>query len=300
MMIVLTIWALFATGAVICMYKRDKKKWKTADRLLDGVLNGDAIDVSDLEEGGLSLFANRTVRIQEKLQIEVRKAENEKEQVKQLISDMSHQLKTPLANVMMYIQLLEAGNLSDREYRDFIGKLKLHSERMDWILNSLFKMMKLEDEVIRFKAEGCLIKETLQLAISAVYEKAQKKGIEVITEDFTDIRLWHNRKWTCEVFENILENAVKYSYAGGQILITVEPLELYTGIMISDHGIGIRQEELTQVFRRFYRSREVQDMEGSGIGLYLAKMILEKEKGYMTVSSEYGKGSSFMVYLRNV
>lgn len=299
-MIVIAIWALFATGAVIYMYRRDKRKWKTADRLLDGVLSGRAIDVSDLEEGGLSLFADRTVRIQEKLQTEVWKAENEKEQVKQLISNMSHQLKTPLANVMMYVQLLEAGGLSDGECAEFIRKLKLHSERMDWILNSLFKMIKLEDDVIRFEAEGRFIKETLQQAVSAVYEKAQKKGIEVITEDFTDIRLWHNRKWTCEVFENILENAVKYSHADGRIYITVEPLELYTGIQISDHGIGIREEELTQIFQRFYRSTQVQDVEGSGIGLYLAKMILEKEKGYMTVSSEYGKGSSFMVYLRNV
>lgn len=299
-MIVIAIWALLATGAVIYMYRRDKKKWKTADRLLDGVLSGSTIDVSDLEEGGLSLFADRTVRIQEKLQTEVWKAENEKEQVKQLISNMSHQLKTPLANVMMYVQLLEAGGLSDGECAEFIRKLKLHSERMDWILNSLFKMIKLEDDVIQFEAEGRFIKETLQQAVSAVYEKAQKKGIEVITEDFTDIRLWHNRKWTCEVFENILENAVKYSHADGRIYITVEPLELYTGIQISDHGIGIREEELTQIFQRFYRSTQVQDVEGSGIGLYLAKMILEKEKGYMTVSSEYGKGSSFMVYLRNV
>lgn len=102
-----------------------------------------------------------------------------------------------------------------------------------------------------------------------------------------------------EVFVNLLENAVKYTQEGGRIFITVHPYEIYTEIRISDNGRGIRQEELTDIFKRFYRSPEVENLEGSGIGLYLSNLILEKEKGYITVTSEYGKGSSFSVFLQN-
>ena len=102
-----------------------------------------------------------------------------------------------------------------------------------------------------------------------------------------------------EVFVNLLENAMKYTEKGGSISIRVKAYELYTEIQISDNGRGIRQEELTDIFKRFYRSPEVENMEGSGIGLYLANLILEKEKGYITVLSEYGKGSCFSVFLQN-
>ena len=101
------------------------------------------------------------------------------------------------------------------------------------------------------------------------------------------------------MFVNLLENAIKYTEKGGTVCVSVHPYELYTEIRISDNGRGIRQEELTDIFKRFYRSPEVENMEGSGIGLYLSNLILEKEKGYITVVSEYGKGSCFSVFLQN-
>ena len=118
-------------------------------------------------------------------------------------------------------------------------------------------------------------------------------------EPFEDRLLYHNRKWTAEVFVNLLENAVKYTDRGGTISICVKSYDLYTEIQIADNGRGIRQEEMTDIFKRFYRSPEVENMEGSGIGLYLSNLILEKEKGYMTVDSEYGNGSCFSVFLQN-
>ena len=98
---------------------------------------------------------------------------------------------------------------------------------------------------------------------------------------------------------NILENAVKYSKEQTQIKIEVYPLELFTEIRITDQGIGIKKAEQTEIFKRFYRSKEVEQKEGSGIGLYLCRLILEQENGYLTVASEYGKGSSFSVFLQN-
>lgn len=127
----------------------------------------------------------------------------------------------------------------------------------------------------------------------------EKVGGQMTLEPFEDRLLYHNRKWTAEVFVNLLENAVKYTDRGGTISICVKSYDLYTEIQIADNGRGIRQEEMTDIFKRFYRSPEVENMEGSGIGLYLSNLILEKEKGYMTVDSEYGKGSCFSVFLQN-
>ena len=127
----------------------------------------------------------------------------------------------------------------------------------------------------------------------------REKEINFTLEPFEDRLLYHNRKWTAEVFVNLLENAVKYTDRGGTISICVKSYDLYTEIQIADNGRGIRQEEMTDIFKRFYRSPEVENMEGSGIGLYLSNLILEKEKGYMTVDSEYGKGSCFSVFLQN-
>ena len=298
-MIFVIIWAVIATVTALFLYISNKNKWKKADKLLDDVISNRKADVSELSESELSLFASRIDRISEKLQIEIGRAEDEKEEVKQLISNISHQLKTPLSNVVMYSQLLQDNKISDEQRAEFTEKLRSHTEHLDWILNSLFKMTKLERDVISFETEELSVKETLVEAVNAVYEKAESAGIEISLDVPQDKKLLHNRKWTAEVFVNLLENAIKYSPFGGRIDIHIEPYEMYSGIVISDNGIGIKEEEQSLIFQRFYRSSDVQDITGSGIGLYLSKTILEKEKGYMTVASEYGKGSSFTVYLRN-
>lgn len=267
-------------------------------RMLEQVLNREKIGISDIREGGLSALAGKMIRVQETLEYEVDQAQKEKEQVKSLISNMSHQLKTPLSNVVMYRELLETE--PDAEQRaDFLERMRLQLDKINWILQSLFKMVKLEQDVIRFETEQASLKETLVSALSSVYEKAEKKEIRIVTEPFPDCLLEHNPKWTAEVFVNILENAVKYSESGSQIEIQVRPLELFTEIQFRDNGIGIRKEEQNRIFQRFYRSRDVENREGSGIGLYLSRMILDKEKGYMTVASEHGRGSCISVFLQN-
>lgn len=297
-MFFLVVWAVLATFSAVYFYLHSKKICRSIDEMTDAVLSKRKINQSDLTESDISVLANRMVRIQDKLDYEISRAELEKEQVKRLISNMSHQLKTPLANVMMYQELLESQNLTEKERFSFLQKMKMQSEKIDWILQSMFKMMKLEQNAILLNAKEIGIKETILQAVSNVFEKAEKKNIEISMEETPDCLLWHDRKWTGEVFENILENAIKYTESGGNISISIEPLEMYAIINIRDNGRGIRKEELVKIFERFYRSRDVESIEGSGIGLYLSKMILEKEKGYMTVSSEYGVGSCFSVFLQ--
>lgn len=143
------------------------------------------------------------------------------------------------------------------------------------------------------------LRPTLVDAVGAVLDKAEQRQITLTRAPFAEITLWHNRGWTAEVFVNILENAIKYTDAGGEVAISVHPLELYTEIRFADNGIGIRAEELSAIFQRFYRSPDVEAREGSGIGLALSRMILAHEKGYITAASDYGKGSTFSVFLQN-
>ena len=287
--------------AVICLIVekyRYRKTYNKINQIMDDILEQRKIEISDLNEGELSAFAGKAKKIQEKIELEVDSAKEEKEQIKSLISNLSHQLKTPLSNVMMYRELL-GEELPKEQKQQFLGKMQVQLNKIDWILQSLFKMVRLEQGAIQFEIESQGISDTILGAVNAVYEKAEKKQILIVTDSFKDMLLYHNRKWTMEALENILENAVKYSKEQTQIKIEVYPLELFTEIRITDEGIGIKKSEQTDIFKRFYRSKEVEQKEGSGIGLYLCRLILEQEKGYLTVASEYGKGSSFSVFLQN-
>lgn len=294
--IILVVLLCFTVGYSI--YK-NRKTYRSIDRLLDCVLNQEKIELSDVQEGELSALANKINRIQEVLGKQVEVAEAEKEQVKSLVSNMSHQLKTPLANLSIYTEILNGQELEEKKKAEVAEKIKKQIDKLDWIIGSLAKMVKLEQDVIVFDAEGISIRKTLLDAIDTVYEKLEKKGIMLVSEPYEDILLFHNRKWTVEVFVNLLENAIKYTQQGGTIQIKVCPYEIYTEIQIIDNGCGIHEEEITEIFKRFYRSREMEHIEGSGIGLYLSNLILEKEKGYMVVKSVYGEGSCFSVFLQN-
>lgn len=279
---------------------REKRKtYRRIDELLDRVLNQEIILDSDVKEGEYSALVSKIKQIQEVLENHARSAETEKEQVKSLVSNMSHQLKTPLANLSLYAEILGKSELSKERKNEFFSKMQRQSEKLNWMVESLSKMVKLEQNLDDFEIKNTKIRQTILDAVDTVYEKLEKKDIQLDMESFEDRFLYHNRKWTVEVFVNLLENAIKYTEKGGFISIRVKSYELYTEIQVSDNGRGIRQEELTDIFKRFYRSPEVENMEGSGIGLYLCNLILEKEKGYITAISEYGKGSCFSVFLQN-
>ena len=285
----------------LLVYYRNKanKIYTESDKLLDKILENSHIDQIEVNEGKTSALASKISKVQEKLLIETGRAENEKEQIKCLISNMSHQLKTPLANISLYAEILSKEEITSERKTLFSEKMQRQIDKLSWIVESLSKMVKLEQNIDGFEGKAIGIKQTILDAVDTLYEKLEKKEINFTLEPFEDRLLYHNRKWTAEVFVNLLENAVKYTDRGGTISICVKSYDLYTEIQIADNGRGIRQEEMTDIFKRFYRSPEVENMEGSGIGLYLSNLILEKEKGYMTVDSEYGNGSCFSVFLQN-
>lgn len=298
-MAIAIILAILLILAICYGIYQKRKTYRMIDRLLDSVLSQEMIVYSEVEEGEFSALVSKIRQIQEVLENRAKSADSEKEQVKSLVSNMSHQLKTPLANLSLYAEILGQGEIAPERKAEFANKMQRQIEKLNWLVESLSKMVKLEQNIDGFEAKNTPIRQTILDAIDTVYEKVAKKALYLNLEPFEDRSLYHNRKWTVEVFVNLLENAIKYTDKGGAISIHVKSYELYTEIQFSDNGRGIHKEELTDIFKRFYRSPEVENMEGSGIGLYLANLILEKEKGYITVTSEYGKGSCFSVFLQN-
>jgi signal transduction histidine kinase len=254
-------------------------------------------DVADTRESKLISQLKQLIKITD---YEVKSSKEERETVNKLVSDLSHQLKTPLANITMYSELLKDQTLSEVEKQEFVIRTGEQAAKMEWLMQTLLKTSRLETGMIEFDITPTFIKETIANSISAVYGQAERKNIRITTEEFVDRKLLHNPKWTTEAIVNILENAIKYSSENTVILIRIERMEFYTKIQISDQGIGILQEEFNLIFKRFFRSKQVEQKEGSGLGLYLSQLILSKEGGYITVDSKLGMGSCFSLFLQNV
>lgn len=283
----------------IIITKKNQNRYDELSLMLNQILEGKEVTYSDTKDTRLSKISHQVKKVKDMIEIEVEQSKSEKEAIKSLISNMSHQLKTPLSNITIYCELLENMNISTSQKKEFLQKMKNETFKIDWLLQSLFKMTKLEDGVINFEVDELLIKDTILQSISTVFNKAEAKNIRINLEPFSDVKLVHNKKWTIEAIVNVLENAIKYSPSNSVITVSIIKMELYTKITIKDEGIGIDSKELNDIFKRFYRSKNVENQNGTGIGLYLARLILEKENGNIIVESKLGNGSCFSIFLQN-
>lgn len=293
--IALLLWAAWffrqwsRLDAVLEMFQNDM--WESCDI-------GSIVDVQETRESrlvsDLHQILNRAVWRE-------KEAVQDKQKVTQLLSDLSHQLKTPLANMILDISLLESGfrNMEESQRMEFLAHAKTQASTMQWLIQALLKTARLEDGIIQFQVENTGIRPTIAKAVGAVYAQASKKNIEIYVEDTDDFFVSHNPKWTAEAMANVLENAIKYSPKGSQIQVRMEKMELYTKVTIIDQGPGIPETDYNKIFQRFYRGEQAGTEEGLGLGLYLAQLILQSEQGYLTVDSKQNKGSSFQLFLLN-
>lgn len=267
---------------------------------LDLTLAGKKQEISPYLNSRYSAIASRLAELERKMHYEVESEKLSKEKVQTFISDLSHEIKTPLTNIAMYHEILIKKTELDEDFREKQEKMTEQIQKMEWILGSLFKSVYLEEDYLKFDLEYTKLTETISMAVSSVFKKADDKGIEISIAPYKDRCILHNKKWTAEALTNILENSIKYSPENSRIEIQIVHGGLFTEIAITDEGIGIPKEEVPFVFKRFYRGKGARDMEGSGIGLYLVKMIIEKEKGYVVVKSEKDKGTTISVFLQNM
>ena len=217
--------------------------------------------------------------------------------MQELISDISHQVKTPIANLKMINNTLLEQEVPEWKQREFLTAQSGQLDKLDFLMQTMIKTSRLETGVISLEQREQSIYETLAAALGGIFLNAEKKKIDVQVNCLEGLLVSHDRKWTTEALFNILDNAVKYTPAGGNIRVSVECWEMYVKIDITDNGIGISEEHQGTIFKRFYREDTVHDVEGIGIGLYLAREIISLQGGYIVVSSKPGKGSTFSVRL---
>ena len=221
----------------------------------------------------------------------------EKEQIKTLISDISHQIKTPIAAANTFAELLDDGELSAEERTEYITTLQMSLGKLTFLTNSLIKMSRLESGIISLKSEKNSLNEIVLQAVKTVYAKAKEKGILITFECDQAFEAVLDFNWTAEAISNVIDNAVKYTPQGGFVRLQITEYPSFLRLDISDNGVGIPEEEQAKIFGRFYRGKQSVGIDGVGIGLYLTREIINKQNGYMKVSSDEN-GSTFSMFLK--
>ena len=245
----------------------------------------------------LARISHRLTRLYQIMQENRRKVDEERQELQSLISDISHQVKTPVSNLKMAADTLLEKPVSEAERIDFIRGICSQTDKLDFLFQALVKTSRLETGVIQLEKKPGRLFDTVAQAMSGIVYAAEKKEITVSVDCSEDLTVSHDGKWTSEALFNLLDNAVKYTPAGGKIAVSVVPWEMYVEIKVTDTGKGISESNQAAIFRRFYREEEVHDQQGVGIGLYLAREIVTRQGGYIKVVSEPEKGSEFSIML---
>lgn len=245
-----------------------------------------------------SKLQSQVVRLTEALRDSAELRKQERDEIQSLISDISHQLKTPVAILQTYGELMMDANESEENRAKYAAEFLRALDKLSFLTDSLVKMSRLESGVVQLRPRLCSFNETVLAAIMQVYSKAVKKNINIeFDSEACRLQLCHDPKWTAEAIFNILDNAVKYSPAGSTVTITLARQELYSRLDITDEGPGFSEAELPKLFQRFYRGGNAAAEEGSGIGLYLAQKLITEQHGYIRARSL--DKTSFSIFLPN-
>lgn len=284
----------------ISVQKRRKQEEQILS-ILEDCLSGDFRFLDD-EETLKRLenrhFADTLVKFGRKLQLKSELLEEEHDDTKSLVTDISHQIRTPLGALRVCFSLYtEAQEQEEKE--EFRERCELQMDKLETLMETLGNISRLETHLIRLQPERVSFMEILAGAVNTVYYKALSKQIAIEVDELEEISLFLDKKWTTEAISNILDNAVKYSPAGSSIFVRVWKLFNFVRVEIEDQGIGIPKTEWNQIFRRFYRGDNdlVKKEEGTGVGLYLARKIIEEGGGTISVRPAREKGSIFVIQL---
>ena len=263
------------------------------ERMLDVAMTGSFSEIT-FDESQLSALETKFAHYLSAAEASSRNMAQEKDKIKSLIADISHQTKTPIANLLLYSELLMEETLP-ASAKENVEALYKQSEKLRFLIDSLVKLSRLENGIISLSPQQASLQPLLESVVEQYAAKASGKGLSIYLYD-TDISATFDFKWTAEALANIVDNAIKYT-EHGTITISAVSYEMFVRIDISDTGSGIPENEQAKIFSRFYRSNAVQEQEGVGIGLYLARQIISGEGGYIKVASVPGKGSTFSVFL---
>ena len=288
---------LAAAGIALWTHLRSRRMLDTLDRMLDDAIRGD-FQESLYDESRLSALETRMAHYLSSNTVSARNLAAEKDAIKTLIGDISHQTKTPIANLLLYAQLLAEQDLPP-ESRAYVSALEGQAEKLRFLIDALVKTSRLESGVLAMTPKRHGLQQLLEDAAAQAAPRAEARGIALTVEP-TDLSARFDPKWTTEALYNLVDNAVKYTLTGGSVTLRAVGYELFCRIDVTDTGPGIPEAEQAKIFQRFYRSPSVSGEEGVGIGLYLARQIAAGQGGYLKVTSRPGEGSTFSLFLPRV
>lgn len=265
------------------------------NEMLDHAIAGEQIE-KNFDETKMSAIETKLAKYLAMNQSGKTQLQEEKDKINELISDVAHQTKTPIANLLLYSELLEQTPLEEKD-GEIVGALHAQAEKLAFLIFGLVKVSRLENGIIVTVPKENPVQELISDVVSQTEAKAKEKGIGIVCTQ-TQHRAVFDRKWTGEALFNIVDNAVKYTEKGGNVSINVTKYQLFVRIDVTDNGIGIAEEELPKIFGRFYKGMNAVQYEGVGLGLHLARQIIKSQGGYIKVSSKEGEGSTFSVFLR--
>lgn len=278
--------------------KIQKKQTMDIAKRIERINLGDySLQIDENSEDELSLLDNQIYRTTVKFREQAENSRKDKENLQKSLSDISHQLKTPLTSIIVMVEnILDDDDMPLEIRREFLNDIKHNTNTISFLVQSLLKLSKLDAEAVKFRYEQVEVKSIVDECIKNTAVMAEILGVRLET-DCNDIILNCDRKWLCEAITNIIKNCIEHSH-NGNIKITADQNKLYTKISIKDNGSGITKEDLPHIFERFYNGKNSSD-DSVGIGLSLAKTIIEKQGGYISVSSELNKGSEFVIKFFN-
>lgn len=266
-------------------------------RTLDDMISGGEIDLPDDSDTLLARIQHRLSRLYGILRTNERKLDNQRRELQELVSDISHQVKTPMSNLKMVTDTLLTKQVTGVERMEFLYGIQEQTDKLGFLMDALVKTSRLETGIIHLEKQDTFLYNTLAQAMSGIVYGTELKNITVSVNCPEDLHFFHDSKWTAEALFNILDNAVKYTLSGGEIKVSAEQWEMSVRIQVTDTGKGIPADHQVAIFQRFYREDDVHNEPGVGIGLYLAREIISRQGGYITVASKVGKGSTFTIML---
>lgn len=283
-----------AVGVVLGERWRSARLIQRLDAMLTAAMEGEFSEAS-FDESCLSALESRLARYLAASALSARNLQAQKDQISALISDISHQTRTPVANLQLYSQLLAEQPLTPQGRR-CVQAISAQSEKLQTLIEALVKSSRLETGILALHPEPGPLAPMVARAAAQYAPKARENQIR-LTVGPTEGEALFDPKWTEEALCNLLDNALKYTPAGGSVTVEVRPYEMFTSVCVQDTGPGIPEEEQTKIFGRFYRAPGAYQADGVGIGLYLTRQIAAGQGGYVRVNSAPGQGSRFSLYL---
>ena len=290
----LFLWViLLFLGTMIFLYYRERL-YKKSESIIKNYIDGNYdVHLSQSNEGTIYQLLSSVDQLATMLQAKNDTEQKTKEFLKNTISDISHQLKTPLSALMMYQEIIESEPDNPETVKVFSLKIGTALKRIEQLIQSMLKITRIDAGSIVFEKSNYSISNIFNHAVSELITRADNEKKEIVINGDLEQMLYCDIEWTSEAIGNIIKNALDHTDAGGKITISWERTPAMIRILIADNGHGIAQEDIHHIFKRFYRSKSTSDSQGIGLGLPLAKAIVEGQGGILSVQSEQLQGTTF-------